>query len=122
MTGLKSILAASLIAIGVSGPAMAQMFYMSTDHAIRSSKLIGMSVVNEKNEKIGVIDDIMIPATGGEPQAVLSVGGYVGGGKKLIKVPLSHVHLTTDKPMMEGDKAAIAAMPKYAYGFGGGGG
>jgi len=54
--------------------------------------------------------------------AIVSVGGFLGIGEKLIKVPLSHVHLMADKAMMPGDKAALMAMPKYYYGAGGGGG
>ena len=123
MRGYRSILAASLVAISVAGPAMAQMFYMTTDRNMRSSKLIGMTVYNDRNEKIGTIDDIMLPAAGGEVTAVISVGGFLGIGEKLIKVPLSHVHFKTDRAMMDGgDKATMGSMPKYSYGFGGGGG
>jgi sporulation protein YlmC with PRC-barrel domain len=123
MKGYRSMVAVSLVAIGVAGPAMAQMFYMTTDRNMRSSKLIGMTVYNDHNEKIGVIDDIMLPAAGGEVTAVLSVGGFLGIGEKLIKVPLSHVHFRNNNAMMDGgDKASMGAMPKYSYGFGGGGG
>ena len=83
--------------------------------------MIGMAVYNEHNEKIGVMDDILLPATGGEVTAVLSVGGFLGIGEKMIKVPLSHVHFMAEKPMMEGDKAALSAMPRYSYSCGGGG-
>ena len=94
---------------------MAQSYtsYMTADHNMRSSKLIGMTVYNEQNEKIGVIDDIMLPVFGGEVTAVVSVGGFLGVGEKLIKVPLSHVHFMADKPMMPGQQKADAdAMPK----------
>ena len=125
MKSFRSILTAALIAISLSGTANAQMFYMTTDHNMRSSKLIGMTVYNDRNEKIGVIDDIMLPAAGGEVTAVISVGGFLGIGEKLVKVPLSHVHFMTGKSMMpgpDGGKPGLMAMPKYSYGFGGGGG
>jgi sporulation protein YlmC with PRC-barrel domain len=104
---------------------MAQTFYMTTDHNMRSSKLIGMVVYNDRGEKIGVIDDIMLPAAGGEVTAVISVGGFLGIGEKLVKVPLNHVHFMTGKSVMsgpDGGKPGLSAMPKYSYGFGGGGG
>jgi sporulation protein YlmC with PRC-barrel domain len=123
MKGFSKILVVSLLAISASAPAMAQMFYMTTDRNMSSSKLIGMTVYNDHNEKIGTIDDIMLPAMGGEVSAVLSVGGFLGIGAKLVRVPLSHVHFMGDKAMMPAaDKAALGAMPKYSYGFGGGGG
>lgn len=96
---------------------------MTADHYMRSSKLIGMTVVNDHNEKIGVLDDINLPTAGGEVTAILSVGGFLGIGEKLVKVPLSHVHFQTDKPaapmMPDGSKAALTAMPKYTYYMGG---
>ena len=125
MKRLSSRLTIALLAISVAGPAMAQMFYMTIDRNMRSSKLIGMTVYNDRNEKIGVIDDVMLPAAGGEVMVVLSVGGFLGIGEKLVKVPLSHVRFVGDKSMMsgpDGGKAALGAMPKYSYGFGGGGG
>jgi sporulation protein YlmC with PRC-barrel domain len=119
MNGLKSILAASLMAISCSAPAMAQSYTFTTpDHYMRSSRLIGMTVYNEHNEKIGTIDDIMLPMGGGEIEAVLSVGGFLGIGQKMIKVPISHVHFAASQPMMEGDKAALMSMQRYTYGGG----
>ena len=129
MRGLNTILAVVLVGISVAAPAMAQSevpssaAYMTADHNMRSSKLIGMTVWNDHNEKIGKIDDILIPAAGGEVTAVLSVGGYLGHGEKMVKVPLSHVHFTANKPMMpDGDKAALMAMPYYKYNYAGGNG
>jgi len=119
MNNFRSVLAASLLVFSVAGPAFAQQQslppYMTTDNNMRSSKIIGMAVYNEKGEKIGVLDDIMLPTMGGEVTAVLSVGGFLGIGEKMIKVPLSHVHFMAGKPMMEGDKTALMAMPTYSY-------
>jgi sporulation protein YlmC with PRC-barrel domain len=124
MKSLKTGVAVSLLALCLAVPAMAQSLalpaYMTGDHAMRASKVIGMPVYNERGEKIGVIDDITLPAAGGEVSAILQVGGYVGA-PKLVKVPLSHVQLTTEKPMMPADKTALMAMPNYTYSGGGGG-
>jgi hypothetical protein len=52
----------------------------------RASKLTGSSVVNDKNEKIGSIDDIII----GRDRvlfAVLQVGGFLHIGGHLVAVP-----------------------------------
>jgi hypothetical protein len=43
--------------------------------------------------RVSTIDDVLVSASGGEPVAVLSVGGFLGGGAKLIAVPLSYVRL-----------------------------
>ena len=52
----------------------------------RMSKLIGISVSNEKNEKIGTLDDVVAD----KKQlnfAVLQVGGFLGLGGRLVVVP-----------------------------------
>jgi sporulation protein YlmC with PRC-barrel domain len=124
------ILAVVMVAFAAAAPAMAQneaqssSSYMTADHSMRSSKLIGMVVYNDRGDKIGVIDDIMLPARGGEVTAAISVGGFLGVGAKLIKVPLSHVQFTSNKPMMVGDgtKTALMAMPYYTYSMPGGAG
>lgn len=125
------ILAVVMVAFCAAAPAMAQSEspsygqYMTADHNMRTSKLIGLTVYNDHGEKIGVIDDVMLPAKGGEPTVVLSVGGFLGIGTKLVKIPLSHVQLTgSSKPMMTGDgsRTALMAMPIYSYSGGGGSG
>jgi hypothetical protein len=122
MKNRGSIAAVALLAICMAAPVMAQTpTYMTGDHNVRASKIIGMPVYNDHNEKIGVIDDILLPSSGGDVTAVLSVGGYLGGGAKMVKAPLSHVHFGTDKPMMPADKTALMAMPGYTYSGGGGG-
>src|SRR4051812_17217002 len=52
-------------------------------NARRASKVIGSNVYNENNESIGEVDDILTPAGGGAPMAVISVGGFLGIGAKL---------------------------------------
>jgi sporulation protein YlmC with PRC-barrel domain len=127
MRSYTVILALVLVVFSAAAPAMAQNeaqsypSYMTADHNMRSSKLIGLPVYNDHGEKIGVIDDIMLPVSGGEATAAVSVGGFLGIGAKLVKVPLSHVRLTGTKPTMVGDgsKTALMAMPYYTYSGGG---
>jgi len=62
------------------------------DKGLRASKLIGQSVVNEKNEKVGSLDDIIV----GSDHAlytVLQVGGFLGIGTKLVAVPYDSLHI-----------------------------
>ena len=40
----------------------------------RASKVIGSSVVNDANQKIGKIDDLLVTRDSKEPYAVLSIG------------------------------------------------
>ena len=54
----------------------------------RISKLIGSSVINDKNERIGTIDDIIADKDKKQLSfAVLQVGGFLGVGGHLVVVP-----------------------------------
>ena len=60
--------------------------------------------------------DVLVKNTATEPTAILSVGDYVGGGTKLIAVPLSHVNLDGAKAMMAGaTKQMLASMPAFQF-------
>jgi len=109
-----------------TGALMSHSAVMLADHTMRASKLIGSSVYNDKGEKIGTVDDLIVTAGAIEPTVVVSVGGFLGVGEKLAAEPLSHVKLGKgDKMMMPGaTKEALAAKPSfnYEYGLEGGGG
>ena len=53
----------------------------------RASKIIGSSVVNEAGDAVGKVDDIIIGEDGKTPFVVLSVGGFLGIGDKLVVQP-----------------------------------
>jgi hypothetical protein len=54
----------------------------------RLSKVIGSSVINDKNEKIGTIDDLIADKDKKQLNfAVLQVGGFLGLGGRLVAVP-----------------------------------
>ncbi|MDB5610082.1 MAG: hypothetical protein JWP25_6982 [Bradyrhizobium sp.] len=54
----------------------------------RMSKLIGSNVINDKNEKIGTVDDVIADKDKKQLSfAVLQVGGFLGLGGRLVAVP-----------------------------------
>jgi sporulation protein YlmC with PRC-barrel domain len=87
-------LAALAVTLG-AGPALPQagVQLVKVDLSVvakgyRMSKLIGSSVINDKNEKIGTVDDVI--ADKDKKQlgfAVLQVGGFLGMGGHLVAVP-----------------------------------
>lgn len=63
----------------------------------RASKLINASVSNDKNEKIGTLDDIIIDAAQKNALfAVLQVGGFLGLGGRLVAVPYESIQISED--------------------------
>ncbi len=63
----------------------------------RASKVIGSAVYNDNNQKVGTIDDIVIPKQGGQVEAVLSVGGFLGIGSKYVEVPYDQLKFGNTK-------------------------
>ncbi len=47
----------------------------------RASKLVGVNVYNEANEKIGDIGDVILDKSGKVENVVLGVGGFLGMGE-----------------------------------------
>jgi len=81
-------------------------------HCSKASDIIGMEVRNLQDEKLGKIDDLVIDLQGGGiSYAILSSGGVLGIGDKLVPVPASRFSyassekkliLDTDKKTLEG--------------------
>ena len=83
----------------------------------RVSKLTGQNVVNDKNEKIGELDDFVI---GKDKQifAVLQVGGFLGIGSKLVVVKYDDLKLDAAGRRIElpgASKDQLKALAEFKY-------
>ena len=82
----------------------------------RASKVIGASVVNEANDTVGKVDDIIIGQDGKSPFVVLSVGGFLGMGTKLVVLPYEQLKAMENKIVMPGaTKDALKDLPEFKY-------
>ena len=54
----------------------------------RSSKLIGVNVYNDNNDKIGDIQDLIIDKSGKVDHVILAVGGFLGMGEHYVAVSM----------------------------------
>ncbi len=64
----------------------------------KASKLIGMEVKNDQGETLGDIKDIVInPDNGTVAYAVMSTGGVLGVGERLLAVPLTAFRRSQDQ-------------------------
>jgi sporulation protein YlmC with PRC-barrel domain len=82
----------------------------------KASSLTGMAVMNQQNEKLGDIKDIVLDLPSGKiSYVVLSVGGFLGIGDKLIAVPPSAftVSPSRDSLVLDADKAKVEAAPGF---------
>src|ERR1700737_1194065 len=67
--------------------------------AYRASKINGATVYNRNKDKIGTIDDLIVSPTDRVPYVILSVGGFLGMGARLVAVPFSGLQVV-DKEML----------------------
>ena len=87
---------------------------------LRAAKLIGSAVYNDQNEKVGSVDDLIIKQGDQVVMAVISVGGFLGIGNKLVAIPYHQLHIENGqggiKVTMPGaSKDALNAMPTFTY-------
>lgn len=86
----------------------------------RSSKLVGTTVYNSANEKIGEIEELIIGSTGSVSSAVIGVGGFLGIGEKNVAVPFNTLKVARDesgnmKVTVDATKDSLKAAPAYTY-------
>ncbi|SFL50852.1 Sporulation protein YlmC, PRC-barrel domain family [Bradyrhizobium sp. NFR13] len=104
---MKNILAVALLGTAViSGAAFAQSTQQPTDRAApaasahsadakmalkgnwRASKLMGLNVYNEANEKLGDINELLVDKSGRVQAVVIGIGGFLGMGEHDIAVSM----------------------------------
>jgi sporulation protein YlmC with PRC-barrel domain len=95
-----------------------------TDTAdVRASKLIGTAVYNDRDEKIGSVDDLVLGKDNKADEVIVSVGGFLGMGTKLVSVPYTQLKLgdtknasSSNKVVMPGaTKESLKSQPEFHY-------
>ena len=79
-------------------------------------QIIGKTVFNENNEKVGRIDDLIVAPTGELSFVIVGAGGFVGVGRHDVTIPVQQMQLQDGKFVLPGaTKAAVKALPKFEY-------
>jgi hypothetical protein len=84
----------------------------------RVSKLVGSEVSNDKNDKIGKVDDIIVAPDGSLSVAVVQVGGFLGVGSRLAALPMRQLTITDHgkKVVVKGaSKQELEKLPPFQY-------
>lgn len=109
---------ASLFAVSARAGELVAVDVRPLAEAYRASRLIGASVVNDKNERIGTIDDLIVSPQDQVLYAVISVGGFLGINRRLVAVPYSSLQVDDQgrKIVLPGaTKDALSKMPEFHY-------
>jgi hyperosmotically inducible periplasmic protein len=86
------------------------------NEAAKASDVIGMTVRNNQNEKLGKVDDLAVDVQSGRiVQVILSTGGFVGIGDSLTAVPPGALHHDAAGKVLrlDADKEKLANAPKF---------
>jgi sporulation protein YlmC with PRC-barrel domain len=101
---------------GASSSTANSTSYLTSDDQIRASKLIGSSVYNDQKQSVGSIDELLMDSHHNVTSAVLSVGGFLGVGSKLVKVPYKNLHVANNTVILPGaSKDELQKMPSYEF-------
>jgi hypothetical protein len=85
----------------------------------RTSKLIGAGVTNDQQETIGKIDDLLVGRSDKVLYAVISVGGFLGVGSKLVAVPYDSLQIGKSSMVLPGGtKEQLKNLPEFKYATG----
>src|SRR5699024_6538667 len=87
-----------------------------TTNLLSSSTMMGTNIINRAGENLGAIKDIMIdPSSGSVAYVVVSLGGFLGIGDKLLAIPMEAFQIDREREefIMDVDKAKL----EYAPGF-----
>lgn len=84
----------------------------------RASKIIGANIYNEEGQSIGEVEDLIVRRDGAAPVAVVSVGGFLGIGARLVAVPLNELRYaeSDSRWMLRGaTKESLQARPVVSF-------
>jgi PRC-barrel domain len=79
-------------------------------------QLLGQDVYNDKDEKIGKIEDIIIGRNRAASYGIVSAGGFLGIGAHDVAIPAGQFQMKNDRILLPGaTKDQIRAMPPFEY-------
>ena len=81
-----------------------------------TKQIIGQDVYNDNNEKIGVVNDLIIAPDRAVSYAIIGAGGFLGLGKHDVAIRVNNFKLAEGKITLPGaTKEAVKAMPAFEY-------
>jgi sporulation protein YlmC with PRC-barrel domain len=79
-------------------------------------QILGKPVYNDKDEKVGDVDDLIIAPDSSVSYAIIGVGGFLGLGERQVAIPVNHFKSGEGRIVLPGaTKDALQAMPSFQY-------
>lgn len=97
------------------GVTVEEVSVVATGWSIKK-QLIGKVVYNDKNEKLGKMEDVIVAGDKSLSYAILGVGGFLGLAKHDVAIPINQIKLDKDRLILPGaTKEVLKAMPEFQY-------
>jgi len=79
-------------------------------------QILGQPVYNDRDERVGSIDDVIVTNDKAVSYAIVNAGGFTGLTKHDVAVPISRFKLLDGKLVLDGaTKEALKASPPFEY-------
>jgi sporulation protein YlmC with PRC-barrel domain len=79
-------------------------------------QILGKLVHNDRDERVGQVDDIIVAPDKAISYAIVSVGGYLGLGEHYVAIPFNQLKVGEDKFVLRGaTKDVVKALPPFEY-------
>lgn len=79
-------------------------------------QILDKSVYNDKNEKVGDVDDLIIAPDSSVSYAIIGVGGFLGLGERQVAIPVNRFKHSEGRIVLpDATKDTLQAMPSFQY-------
>lgn len=93
-----------------------QVASVKLENGYRAGKVIGATVYNAQNQQVGTVSDIVLDQNNTATLVVVSVGGVLGVGGKLVALPYGDLQRGDGKVIIaNADKKTLMDMPSFTY-------
>jgi len=80
------------------------------------NQIMGKDVYNDKNEKVGVVSDLIIAPDKAVSYVIIGAGGFLGMDKHDVAIRIIEINMVEGKIILPGaTKDAVKAMPAFQY-------
>lgn len=121
MTSASVLLGATCASLGQVagttqlGVAAAELREITTGWSAKR-QIMGQAVYNDKDERVGQVEDIIVAPDKAVSYAIVGAGGFLGLGKHDVAIPVSQFKVKDGKLVLAGaTKDALKAMPEFEY-------
>ena len=79
-------------------------------------QILGKAVYNDKDDKVGDVEDLIIAPDSSVSYAIIGVGGFLGLGERQVAIPVNQFTHCEGRMVLPGaTKDALQAMPSFQY-------